>query len=45
VHVNPAFVRANEVATLTGSHARLARAIGTIDPVPLADTLRWMYAA
>ncbi|MGB9107327.1 MAG: GDP-mannose 4,6-dehydratase [Telluria sp.] len=45
VHVNPAFVRANEVLTLTGSNARLARAIGKVEPTPLADTLRWMYTA
>ena len=26
-----------------GSNARLAGAIGAIEPIPLADTLRWMY--
>jgi nucleoside-diphosphate-sugar epimerase len=45
VHVNPAFVRANEVLTLTGSNAKLARVIGKIEPTPLPDTLRWMYTA
>jgi nucleoside-diphosphate-sugar epimerase len=45
VHVNPAFVRANEVLTLTGSNARLAGVIGEIEPTPLLETLRWMYAA
>ena len=45
VEVNPAFVRANDVLTLTGSNARLAAVIGPIDPLPLADTLRWMYQA
>ena len=45
VHVNPAFVRANEVLTLVGSNAKLARAIGNIEPTPLLDTLRWMYRA
>jgi nucleoside-diphosphate-sugar epimerase len=45
VHVNPAFVRANEVLTLTGSNARLAGVIGRIEPTPLLDTLRWMYSA
>jgi nucleoside-diphosphate-sugar epimerase len=45
VRVNPAFVRANDVLRLTGSHAKLERAIGPLAVVPLADTLRWMYAA
>jgi nucleoside-diphosphate-sugar epimerase len=45
VHVNPAFVRANEVLTLTGSNARLAQVIGRVEPTPLVDTLRWMYTA
>jgi nucleoside-diphosphate-sugar epimerase len=45
VHVNPAFVRANDVLTLTGSNAKLASAIGPVEPAPLADTLRWMYQA
>jgi len=45
VHVNPAFVRANDVLTLTGSNARLAEAIGPVEPTPLVDTLRWMYKA
>jgi GDP-6-deoxy-D-talose 4-dehydrogenase len=45
VHVNPAFVRANDVLTLTGSNAKLAGVIGPIAPPPLAETLRWMYQA
>ena len=45
VHVNPAFVRANEVVRLVGDNGRLAGVIGSIDPVPLADTLRWMTEA
>lgn len=45
VHVNPAFVRANEVLTLTGSNAKLAGVIGKIAPTPLHETLRWMYTA
>ena len=45
VHVNPAFVRANEVARLVGDNARLAAVVGAIEPLPLADTLRWMYQA
>jgi nucleoside-diphosphate-sugar epimerase len=43
VQVNPAFVRANDVLTLTGSNAKLAAVIGPIAPPPLFDTLRWMY--
>jgi nucleoside-diphosphate-sugar epimerase len=45
VHVNPAFVRANEVARLVGDNSRLAAVVGAIDPLPLADTLQWMYQA
>jgi hypothetical protein len=45
LHDEPAFVRANEVLTLSGSNAKLASAIGTIQPIPLVDTLRWMYQA
>lgn len=45
VHVNPAFVRANEVARLTGDNRRLSAVVGAIEPLPLADTLRWMYQA
>jgi nucleoside-diphosphate-sugar epimerase len=45
VHVNPAFVRANEVATLVGSNAKLQAVIGPVQQPPLAETLRWMYEA
>ncbi|SDG22825.1 MULTISPECIES: GDP-mannose 4,6-dehydratase [unclassified Duganella] len=45
VHVNPAFVRANEVVRLTGDNRRLIAATGPLAGVPLADTLRWMYSA
>jgi nucleoside-diphosphate-sugar epimerase len=45
VHVNPAFVRANEVVRLVGDNRRLVDAIGPLNIVPLADTLRWMYSA
>jgi len=45
VQVNPAFVRSNDVLTLTGSRAKLDQAVGPIEQVPLADTLRWMYNA
>jgi nucleoside-diphosphate-sugar epimerase len=42
VHVSPAFVRANEVRTLSGSTAKLESAIGTFHRIPLDETLRWM---
>ena len=45
VHVNPAFVRANEVVRLVGDNRRLIAATGPLAAVPLADTLRWMYTA
>jgi nucleoside-diphosphate-sugar epimerase len=45
VSVNPAFVRANDVLTLAGSNVKLIQAIGPIDAVPLATTLRWMVEA
>ena len=45
VHVNPAFVRANEVVRLVGDNRRLVAATGVLATVPLADTLRWMYSA
>jgi GDP-6-deoxy-D-talose 4-dehydrogenase len=45
VQVNPAFVRANDVLTLTGNNARLAAAIGAVETIPLVETLRWMYQA
>lgn len=45
VHVNPAFVRANEVVRLVGDNRRLIAATGPLSIVPLADTLRWMYSA
>ncbi len=45
VRVNPAFVRANDVLTLVGDGAKLDGAIGAVAPIPLAETLRWMYQA
>jgi len=42
VQVNPAFVRANDVLTLSGSNEKLVRVIGPLDPPGLMDTLRWM---
>lgn len=45
VHVNPAFVRANEVVRLVGDNSRLAGVVGALQPLPLEQTLRWMYEA
>ena len=45
VRVNPAYVRANDVLVLVGCNAKLRDAIGSIEPIALADTLRWMYEA
>ena len=43
VHINPAFVRANEVPTLSGNPGRLRALIGADWHSPsLQDTLRWM---
>lgn len=41
--VNPAFVRANEVKVLTGSIERLSSVLPLWRPIPLEETLRWMY--
>jgi nucleoside-diphosphate-sugar epimerase len=45
VRVNPAFVRGNEVARLTGDNSRLRLLIGPLDIIPLRATLEWMYAS
>lgn len=45
VRVNPAFVRANDVAELGGDASRLRSALPGWGPRPLADTLDWMLAA
>lgn len=42
VRVNPAFVRTNEVKVLLGNREKLDKAVGHVDGVSLADTLRWM---
>lgn len=43
--INPAFVRANEVKRLLGDASALRGAIGSWEPIPLRETLRWMYEA
>jgi nucleoside-diphosphate-sugar epimerase len=45
VHVNPAFVRANEVVRLVGSRQRLVETLGDDRVIPFAETLNWMYTA
>lgn len=43
VKINPTFIRSNEVKYLCGSNAKLAAAVGAITPIPLTETLCWMY--
>jgi len=43
VHVDPRFVRANEVRQLIGSNAKLRSIVGDSPRKRLEDTLRWMY--
>jgi nucleoside-diphosphate-sugar epimerase len=45
VDVNQAFVRPNEVVRLVGSRQRLVDTLGDEPPIPLSETLRWMYTA
>ncbi len=45
VTVNPAFVRANEVKTLTGDNSRLRRLVPGWATPALQDTLAWMLDA
>ena len=45
LRVNPAFVRDNEVKTLSGSRARLDDLIPGLFNPPLEETLRWMIEA
>jgi len=43
IRVNPAFVRTNEVKRLQGNASKLVGAVGELNQLELADTLRWMY--
>lgn len=43
--VNPAFVRANEVRAICGSHAKLDSVLADRLTIPLRETLRWMLEA
>lgn len=42
--VNPAFVREQEVYTLSGSAVKLESCIGAVEHRPLEDSLEWMLA-
>lgn len=42
VRVNPAFVRSNEVKILVGKRDKLIGAVGAVEDIALADTLKWM---
>lgn len=44
IKVNPAFVRENEVKTLSGDTSRLAQLLDGWDPMPFEDTLSWMLS-
>jgi nucleoside-diphosphate-sugar epimerase len=45
VRINPAFVRSNDIRTLTGDPRALIDATGPIEPIPLRNTLEKMYRA
>ena len=43
VTVNPAYVRSNEVKRLVGSNEHLKKTVGNFNPIPMRQTLEWMY--
>ena len=43
VIVNPKLVREGELQILRGSNQKLIEKIGSMNAIPLAETLRWMY--
>lgn len=45
VHVNPAFVRVNEVKVLRGDCSRLVALIGDLGNPPIEETLGWMMSS
>lgn len=45
VLTSPGLMRPNEVRRLVGSAEKLHRLVGPLPPIPLAETLRWMYEA
>ena len=45
VKINPELVRENEVKLLCGSSAKLVDLIGSLNEIPLQETLLWMYQA
>jgi nucleoside-diphosphate-sugar epimerase len=45
IRINPAFVRTNEVRTLSGSRKRIDSLIPALPNPPLKETLRWMLEA
>lgn len=44
VKINPAFVRTNEIAKITGNPEKLKQCVGDLNWPPLIDTLSWMYS-
>lgn len=45
VKINPAFCRPNEIKLLVGNNAKLQRVVGDMMPIPLVETLHWMFRA
>ncbi|MDX1735681.1 MAG: GDP-mannose 4,6-dehydratase [Halioglobus sp.] len=43
VRVNPDFVRANEIRRLVGDNTRLRSVCPQLTPIPMDETLSWMY--